>query len=249
MKNIILVSIFLLSCFIVTAQDSKIPKGNITLITGQNMEFTDLKFIDDKVKFTNLDTKSDFEYFLTAVKTIIDENGVIIYQKAQAKEEPKFTPQISVAPEHTPSPPLVEALQFKNIENIRKNGKKLTPEEIRTLLAQNAYALDAYNRGKKTAWWGNFTLGFGIGMFVGGAIINLSSSDEVDQDGNVKAKGSPAPLVIGIASALISIPLKVSGRKNVKEAISAYSENRTYAFKPEWRVVAGMSQAGIALRF
>jgi hypothetical protein len=90
MKKIIRILLILLVFFQSSAQELKpVSKGFITISTGQKMEFSDLKFVDNQVIFTNIVTKSQFTYFLNSINLIEDESHSVIFRKfIPTKNEP-----------------------------------------------------------------------------------------------------------------------------------------------------------------
>lgn len=66
------------------------PKGFITVTTGQKMQFTNMRVQDNQVTFMNVETKTEFTYFVTNIKQLDDEKNNIIYaKKVIAKEVSK----------------------------------------------------------------------------------------------------------------------------------------------------------------
>ena len=90
MKIIFRIILILLVYFQSFAQELKpVSKGFITISTGQKMQFSDLKFVDNQVVFTNIATKSQFTYFLNSINLIEDDSHSVIFKKfIPAKSEP-----------------------------------------------------------------------------------------------------------------------------------------------------------------
>jgi hypothetical protein len=81
-KNFILLILIVLHVFAFgQTNNASIGKGTITLITNQKFTFSNLRYVDDQVVFTNVGTGSEFTYFLHSVKIIEDENKTVIYTK------------------------------------------------------------------------------------------------------------------------------------------------------------------------
>lgn len=92
MKRFILTLFLLFPFFYLAAQENKnISSGNITIVSNQKMNFKNLQFIDDQVKFFNTETKSEFIYFLNTIRTIQDANGNVLYSNKQEIKEIKQT--------------------------------------------------------------------------------------------------------------------------------------------------------------
>jgi hypothetical protein len=81
-------------------EKANISKGFITLVTNQKMEFTNLHYDIDKIIFTNIQTKSEFTYFVNSVKLIEDIDKNVLYAK---KIEPKLESKTDeiIAPKDT----------------------------------------------------------------------------------------------------------------------------------------------------
>ncbi|MES2812130.1 MAG: hypothetical protein V4670_06635 [Bacteroidota bacterium] len=91
-KSIILFILFYNFCAL--AQEIKpISKGFITVLTGQRMEFVNLRLEGNEVVFKNVATNSDFRYMKSSVRFIQDSNQQIIYGDpilvAKAEEDKK----------------------------------------------------------------------------------------------------------------------------------------------------------------
>lgn len=225
-NRLIYILVLFLNSFLLFAQNRlPVQKGFITIVTGQKMEFINLKFQDDQVKFTNVTTRSEFTYFLNSVKRIEDLNKNVIYQKEVVDKDDKevvnnMTNGMLIKEDAT-----VQAnkdyLEFKNCSNILRSGVKLTPDEVKEVLKSNSYALKNYTSGRTINTIGTLCISFGAGLIVGGGYSNMKKSND---ENNVK-KGSPAPIIAGVVLGVISIPLKISGREKVRGAITNY--NRT----------------------
>ena len=92
-------------------------------------------------------------------------------------------------------------------------------------------------------------LGAGIGLIVGGAIANLSATSTTDEYGQTSSHGAgPAPIIIGLAAAVISIPIKTSARDNIMEAVSDYNRG-IQRQKVAFSVVSRGNGIGLRLTF
>lgn len=81
MKKATLIITAILFYFTTSFSQENLPisKGFITIFTNQKIKFVNLRYIDDQVVFTNVETKSEFTYFIKSIKSIQDEGGNIIY--------------------------------------------------------------------------------------------------------------------------------------------------------------------------
>lgn len=86
MKKVYLFVAIMYCCLNLSAQDIKtVSAGTITIITNQQMKFTNLRFVEDQVLFINSSTKSEFTYFMNSIRSIVDDKGTTIYLKAGEK--------------------------------------------------------------------------------------------------------------------------------------------------------------------
>lgn len=225
-KHLIYTLILFFSLFASFAQNRlPVQKGFITIVTGQKMEFINLKFQDDQVKFTNVTTRSEFTYFLNSVKRIEDLNKNIIYQKDSVVKsndliENEAANQTSVN-ENVVVETEKDRLEFRNCSKILRNGVKLTPDEVKEVLKSNSYALKSYTSGRTINTIGTLCISFGAGLIVGGGYSNIT----IANNENSTKKGSPAPIIAGLIVGAISIPLKISGREKVRRAIANYNRS------------------------
>ena len=68
-------------CAFTFAQTKTVASGTISITTGQKMNFTNLRFIEnEQVVFKNKETQSEFYYFLKTVKLIVDSNNNVVYE-------------------------------------------------------------------------------------------------------------------------------------------------------------------------
>lgn len=82
MKKQLLLSILFFNVLSLFAQEKNpISSGEITIVTNETMKFKNLRFLDNQVVFFNIDTKSEFTYFLNSIKSIEDADGVSRYLK------------------------------------------------------------------------------------------------------------------------------------------------------------------------
>lgn len=92
MKKRLLLVLLVLNVFHLFAQvRNPIPSGEITIVTNQTMKFKNLRFVDNQVVFINIETQSEFTYFLNSVRSIDDAEGVNLYLK-EGEVFPKVKP-------------------------------------------------------------------------------------------------------------------------------------------------------------
>lgn len=248
-RQLIYTLVLVFNSFLLFAQNHlPVQKGYVTIVTGQKMEFINLKFQGDQVLFTNVTTRSEFTYFLNSIKRIEDLDKNIIYQKEEIIKsdgvaENKSSDRTLIKES---SGGIIEKdyLEFRNCSKILLNGVKLTPVEVKEALKSNSYALNNYNSGRTLNTIGTLCISFGAGLIVGGGYSNITTAN----DENSTKKGSPAPIIAGLIIGAISIPLKISGREKVRKAIADY--NRTPVAeksKPNYEFYAKVDGNGFGL--
>ncbi len=82
--------------------DSPVPKGVVVTTANQKMDFSNLRLSDGQVTFTNSATASEFTYFLSAIRSITDASGTVIYGtvgKSASMQSADNTPPPPVYPE------------------------------------------------------------------------------------------------------------------------------------------------------
>jgi hypothetical protein len=230
MKKIILFVFTLLiylNCF---SQEIKpMAKGYITVTTGQKMQFTNLRIQDNQVVFMNVETKTEFTYFVATIKQLEDEKNNIIYTKVVVAKNEQSGNKTLVTVKDTSQikKVLLSKLEFVNSSKILLNGKRLTMESVRDIMKTNIYALENFNSGKTLQTIGNISIGAGVGLIVYGGLSNSSKSNSTSDNpysSQAKSNGSPALIIAGIVVGLIGIPLKVVGSNKVQEGISDYNQ-------------------------
>lgn len=248
-KRLLYTVILFFASFVLFAQNHlPVQKGYITIVTGQKIEFINLKFQNDQVVFTNVATRSEFTYFLNSVKRIEDLDKKVIYQKEDVIKnnglvENKEASQILINGK-TAIKAEKDRLEFRNCSKILLNGVKLTPTQVKEALRGNSYALKEYNSGRTLNTIGTLCISFGAGLIVGGGYSNMTMAN----DENSTKKGSAAPIIAGLIVGVISIPLKISGKEKVRRVIADY--NRTpvaETSKPDYGFYAKIDGNGFGL--
>jgi hypothetical protein len=239
MKNL-LTLLLLLFCFTCFSQEAKnVKNGYITFNSGTTLYFKDLTIQDGKVTYTgSADTQT--EVALSGVKKIVDNAGVVIYtteKQVATRQQPVET--------YRPKQES-EKLVYKSYVRINQGNKRLEKDKVASLLKVNSGIYDLYGKGRSEAMWGDILMGGGFGFAVGTGIGNLILSE----DGK---KGGPGGIIVGVAVAVVGIPIKLGGIKKVKEAVNRYNNlevKEVSAFsKAELKVVAGAGTVGLEFRF
>ncbi len=245
----ILTFLLLFVSFLSFSQEKRIIKsGYITFNSGSILEFKDLTIDDQKASYFNEISQTEMIFSLQSVKNIIDGSGIKIYETAKDFATKKENGGKTELDDITVTEEIKkEELVYKSISRIYRNGEKLRGDNLELLLQSNANVYNKYKKGKSEARLGDILMGGGIGLFIGGGISNLNSAN------SGKEGGSPAILIIGLATSIVGIPVKIGGVKKVKEAVQDYNSlsgnHSTFFDKTELKVLAGPNGIGFALRF
>jgi hypothetical protein len=106
-----------------------------------------------------------------------------------------------------------QQLSYKNGKIYNSDNVKIHSSEIKQLLGSQPKLLEQYNAGKTKANVGGFLLGLGGGLIIADVLTGLT------QD-----KVYPGTTTyIGIAAAVISIPIIMGHNKKIKNAIDGYN--------------------------
>lgn len=108
-----------------------------------------------------------------------------------------------------------QQLAYKKSCIFNSKNEKLATKEVRELLAPHPELLSEYNSGITKTNVGGFLLGFGLGAIVGDLLVGATQDIEY-------------PTVftyLGIASAVISIPVLSGRSKKIKSAIEGYNQS------------------------
>jgi hypothetical protein len=252
MRNIliVLVFIFTLSSF---AQETKtIKSGYITFISNALLEFKNLTINDEKVTFFNEVSKSEMSFALQSIKKIVDGSGALVYQtektsvviKTETIEANALKDSIKKT---AASYQNLETLVYKSAGNIQLKGEKMKDDALESLLKVNSNVYSLYQKGRKEANLGSILMGGGIGLFIGGGLSNLSNAES--QNG----KGSPVLLIVGLATAVVGIPVRIGGATKVKRAIASYNnlpgQRVSFLEKSELKFVANVNTIGFCFSF
>ena len=119
----------------------------------------------------------------------------------------------------------------------QSNGKitdtennKISPSKVRVLLANNEKLLADYNFGRKKKTVGNILLFGGaalIGTTVTVAIIDFS--EEIQLKNSTK-NYVQAIYIVGLASVIIAIPIKIGFSKKIKNVVTEYNNQTTTGY-------------------
>ena len=140
----------------------------------------------------------------------------------------------------------LSATAFSQEITIEKNrffleGKKISPKEVKTLLASNTEALALFKSSRTKSSVGGFLLGFGGGLIVADLVSGAMADIQY-----------PTPVTyIGLASLVTSIPILSGRNKKRDEAIALYNNGlkKSAANDTNYELNIVANQNGYGLQF
>ena len=172
----ILALLLLLTCL--TGFSQSVSSGYITFNSGSTIYFKNLKIQGDDVKYFHEATQKEMTFPKGAVKKIVDNTGVVIYD-ASLSQAPSVVKNVPVVRNKSDE----EKLVYKSSNKIMLNQHIVSKEEIERLLKPTG-VYETYKAGKKDAKIGEILIGGGIGLFIGGAISNLIIANNTEPSYN-----------------------------------------------------------------
>ena len=247
MKKIITLLIMIISVSCFSQEKKMIKSGYITFNSNSMLEFKNLTIENGNATYFNEVSQTQMTFALSSVKKIMDTNGTIVYE---TERKPAAN---TLAVEQVAKNDVAilykkgeEKLVYKSASKIYMNGEKVSDDKLEALLKVNQELYNQYKKGKSGASLGSILMGGGIGLFIGGGLSNLSNA-------NSGGGGSPALLIIGLATTAVGIPVRLGGVKNSKNAISSYNllpNKQVSCFdKLEMKVFASNGGLGFILQF
>jgi hypothetical protein len=238
-----LVLIFLLIHVIAFAQDKKtVQSGYITFNSNSTFDFKNLTIDGQNVSYYNEVTKTQMKFPLNSVKKIVDNYGTTVYQMADKVLKKGHAEEVAVQTQALKKTD-EEKLIYKASDKILLNGERQSSKNLKLLLKTDPSVYDTYKSGVNNATFGSILIGSGIGMFIGGAITNLSSAN------SGSGGGSPAFLIAGVVVSAIGIPVRIGGVRKIKEAVYGYNslppKRVSLLQQSEFKVIAGTNGVGL----
>lgn len=242
--SILLCLIFSLISF---SQEKKVVKaGYITFNSNSILEFKNLTIENGNATYFNEVSQTETTYPLTSIKKIMDINGTIVYESKNKIKVKNVTNEQTSRKETVVLKKKSEKLIYKSASKITLNDEILTDDQLATVLKVEPSIYNQYKKGKNGAMLGSILIGGGIGFFIGSGLSNVSLA-------NNGKKGSSAFLIVGLATAVVGIPVRLGGIKNIKKAIEGYNsmpnKNVSYFDKSALKVIANANGIGFQLEF
>jgi hypothetical protein len=131
-----------------------------------------------------------------------------------------------------------QKMVYKSNGNIlNSENQKITPDQVREILANNEKLLIEYNGGRTKKTAGNILLIGGFGLLTADLIHGVTASGIKTQPiggGNYSVqyeKTYPTVLTyIGITAIVIAIPIKIGFSKKIKNAVAEYNNLTTVGY-------------------
>lgn len=142
---------------------------------------------------------------------------------------------------------------------LNSENKKVTPDEVRTLIANNTEALVLYNAGRDKKTWGNVLFYGGLGLIVTNVVIAANTDNTTSTSYNPNnsysspniqsERANMTAAIIGGALLVASIPIKIGYPKKIKAAINNYNKGVTDNYVPIQKLTLIASNRQVGLRF
>ncbi|AWA30776.1 hypothetical protein HYN48_12190 [Flavobacterium magnum] len=100
---------------------------------------------------------------------------------------------------------------------LNSENQKLSPDQIREIMASNSEAVDLYNSGRNKKILGDFFLFTGIGLMAEETIRGLTSDIDF-----------PTTLFYaGVAATIVALPIRIGYKKRMRSAVAGYNNKST----------------------
>jgi len=131
---------------------------------------------------------------------------------------------------------------------LNSENQKISPDQVRELLKDNEKLLMDYNVGRKKKTVGNVLLIGGsslIGTTLAVAIIDYSEEIQIK---NSTKNYVQALYIVGLASVIVAIPVKIGFSKKIKNVVAEYNNQLATVYNnPKLDLINNAN--GIGLRF
>lgn len=226
-----------------TIQFAKIKMKNDQIVNAEKVYQN-----RDQIYYINTISKEKEHLFVASIKelTSINPSNVneIIFQVPEPK---KITPKEIVQQENLSAQQQKPSVTFINNRRYQIEDKIYTGAEIEKIFkSTNPEAAKWLKKGRANNNAGNILMGGGIGLILGTAIGNLYLAES----GKVSQGFGPEGHILGLAGIITSISLYITGRSQLKKAVSTYNESlgknsSSVSVAP----IVSQNGAGIAFQF
>jgi len=143
-----------------------------------------------------------------------------------------------------------QSLVYKSNGNIKDTeGKSISPDKIRLLLANNEKLLKEYNSGRSKKTVGNILFYGGMGL-VAGDLVREAFTTKSSYGYNEERTYPSVMTYLGVASFLVSIPVKIGFSKKIKNVVTDYNQQKSIGSnQPNYKEIDFISNSnGIGFR-
>ncbi len=145
-----------------------------------------------------------------------------------------------------------QTLFYKSNGNIlNAANEKISPDQIRDLLKDNQNLLTDYSAARTKKKIGNILFNGGLGVYVTvTTVLALDFADEINLNDSAII-GIKALYFVGLASIIVSIPIKIEANKKIKKLVNQYNYQSSLGYNtlnaPKLDLITNSN--GIGLRF
>lgn len=223
----------------ITFGQNFLDSGTISISNGQVIAFKSLRLIDTKVSFINKADNTELTYLLATIKWIKDDKGTEIFKNpnledtinTSSTENSQIADSINTRNEIS-SPNLV----FISCTNIQENGIKMTTDQLKEKFSFDSSILEQYKTGKGLRTAGNIAFFGGLGILIIQGSLNVSGE-------SASGEKSFNIMWLGLGGVVLSVPLLVSGKSKIKEALNAYNSRN----KTTYQVQLNLNNSGLGI--
>ena len=195
----------------------------------------------------------------------MDKRGVASFQYNYAKAAPatsnnrretraKYEDPIYDAPAHVPqrvteerAVPLTSSMLVADGRKVYQDGRQLTPNEVRGLMA-NTDAFRLYNKGITKNRHGNILLIIGGCLSFGGGLVWNTIHLTPGTDKSTYHPIGYAVVISGGVGVITGVILKPIGKKNIRQSVNTYNSVKRFA-NVELKFGVTGNGAGLVLNF
>ena len=143
-----------------------------------------------------------------------------------------------------------QKLVYKSNGNITDSeNQKISPDQVRELLKENEKLLADYNIGRKKKTVGNILIIGGsalIGTTLTAAVIDLSEETQLR---NSTKNYVQALYIVGLASVLVAVPVKIGFSKKIKNVVREYNNQSAIGYSnPKLDLITNSNGIGLRLK-
>ncbi|MDD5151491.1 MAG: hypothetical protein PHC28_13620 [Flavobacterium sp.] len=134
---------------------------------------------------------------------------------------------------------------------LNSENQKISPDQVRELLANSEKLLADYNAGRTKKTIGNILLIGGFGLLTTDVLVGASTDGNTTVSGNTiqSDRNYPSALTyVGLAALVVAIPVKIGFSKKIKNVVTDYNNQLTTGYnKPKLDIITNSN--GLGLRF